>query len=56
MIRFYLLSNNEMCYNTKTNNFSPTRALFVSVTQTILGVLVDWGAFARSIVSIRDMI
>jgi len=25
MIEYYLSSNNEMCYNTKTNNFSPTK-------------------------------
>ena len=25
MIGHYLSSNNEMCYSTKTNNFSPTK-------------------------------
>ena len=25
MIGHYLSSDNEMCYNTKTNNFSPTK-------------------------------
>jgi len=42
MIRQYLSNNNEMCYSTKINNFSPTKRVAANEIQPLrIGSAID---------------